>query len=73
MAWKVIGNLLVTTEKVPAPKKSVSRGISFSFSPGSNLSPIPAMKHDRESRKKLNEFAQVLRYFQVVNLSGELI
>lgn len=73
VAWKVVGSLFMGNRKVPSPKKNVPPGTLFSVSPGSNLSLSSATKFEGDSRKKLNEFAQVLRYFQVVDLSGEFI
>jgi hypothetical protein len=77
VAWKLVGILFFGKSKVSASQKSVSQsqGTLFSVSPGSNLSLrlSPSMKFHGDLRGKLNEFARVLRYFQVADLSGHFL
>lgn len=70
--WKVAGKLIMPKPKgsTSENKKSLSPGLKWSFSPGTNLLSGGAAKLEKESRQKLNEFSKELRTFRSVDLSG---
>ncbi|GKV14437.1 hypothetical protein SLEP1_g25320 [Rubroshorea leprosula] len=70
--WKVVENLLTpkTSRQSSVENKSPSQGMKWSFAPGSNLFSGLAAKIDSQSKQTLNIFANELRSFQSVDMSG---
>lgn len=74
--WKLAGKLLAPTPKQSkspaAESQSSSQGLKWSFAAGTNLLSQLGVKIEKQSQQKLNEFAQELRAFPFVDMSGML-
>lgn len=74
--WKLVEKLLVPSpkqsESSPVETQSASQGVKWSFGAGTNLLSQLRAKIERQSKQKLNEFAQELRSFPSIDMSGML-
>ncbi|KAL5988525.1 hypothetical protein ACLOJK_036290 [Asimina triloba] len=69
--WKLVEKLLLPKPvRRAVERKSSPSEVKWFFAPGTNLLSGASSKIEKESREKLNEFAQELRSFQSVDLSG---
>lgn len=72
VVWKLVEKLLAPKQSKPlsVENQSSSRGMKWSFAPGTNLLSKLGAKIERESKQKLNEFARELKSFPSIDMSG---
>ncbi|KAF1861519.1 hypothetical protein Lal_00025870 [Lupinus albus] len=72
--WKLVEKVLIPAPKQsktsPGESQSASQGAKWSFGSGTNLLSQLGVKIDRQSKLKLNEFAQELRSLPSIDMSG---
>ncbi|VFQ98524.1 unnamed protein product [Cuscuta campestris] len=69
--WKLVEKFTMPKPANTSTEESkATKGVKWSFAPGTNLLAGFGQKVGRESKKKLNEFAKELRLYSSVDLSG---